>query len=330
MANITSIAEKLGISASTVSRALKRPHLVSEETRNRIMKEAMAQGYVNSINQTDLPLIGIVAADLTNSFSNTITSSILDTIAVSEYQTLIACTNESTINENQILKKWSTLPLEGVIAMPASSNSQALIEFAKHTPTVILDRDIEGIKADKVLVNNRLGVELGIKHLIELGHKHILFLCGNKQVYTFKERYEAANNDLYPEIKIDRIELNKLKYEELYMGAFEYVNTLCRSNHKNMPTAIFASNNATTAGSLYALSLNNIHLGKDISIICFGDSRWTQFYPTSITVISQPVDQIGVTAVNHLMQRIADRSLDYATTILDPMLIPRASTALIN
>ena len=327
MANVSTIANKLGISASTVSRAIKKPHLVSTKTHELVIKEAIAQGYIKEQKSNNLPLLGIMVADLTSFFSNSIIHYIMDSLSLSDYQTLLSCTNESPINESQILRQWNNCNLHGLIAMPPALQSKNIQEFALTTPTVIIDRDIENINADKVLVNNALGIQLGVEYLKELGHKNILFLSGSSQIYTFAKRYEAAAEVLYDNLHINRVELNKLRYDELYMGAFEYVNTIYHSTNAKTYSAIFAANDAIAAGVLYALSLNNIKLGEDISFICFGDSRWARFYPKAISVINQPVEQIGQTAINHLLERINNPKKDFVTTILDPMLIPRSSTA---
>ena len=120
MTNITSIAKALNISPSTVSRALKKPEMVSLKTRNLILHEAKAQGYltedkgsVETFKGRD-NLIGILVADLNNSFSDQIVSAVQDVAYAHDFVPLIGCTYERPAQESKIIRQWQDLGLKGI------------------------------------------------------------------------------------------------------------------------------------------------------------------------------------------------------------------------
>ena len=328
MTNITSIAKALNISPSTVSRALKKPEMVSLKTRNLILHEAKAQGYltedkgsVETFKGRD-NLIGILVADLNNSFSDQIVSAVQDVAYAHDFVPLIGCTYERPAQESKIIRQWQDLGLKGIVAMP-THNFSHLESLFSDLKVVLVDRDLENFQADKVLDDNFLGMKLALDHLHELGHEKIAVLYGSTNVYTFKARSEAAAS-----IKSDceLIEINAVSYEELYMGAFEQLNILFMRDKARRPTAILASNNAIAAGCLYAASLKGITMSQDLSLIAFGDSHWMRFYPTPVSAVRQPVTQMGTKAAYMLLERIKGNTQEFKTEVLEPMLMPRSST----
>ena len=127
---------------------------------------------------------------------------------------------------------------------------------------------------------------------------------------------------LNPEI----VELKAGSYEELFMGAFEQTNILMMRSAALKPTAIFGANNAITAGILYALSLKGCKVPDDVSVVSYGDSSWCRFYPTPITSIAQPVEEMGEMAAKMLLDQICAHTAP-KQVCLKSMLMARASVA---
>lgn len=333
MTNISSIARALKISPSTVSRAIRRPDMVSLKTRTAVLNEARAQGY---FEESAIPgaesaasrdnLIGIMVADLNNSFSDQIVSAVQDVAYAHDFVPLIGCHYENPSQESKIIKHWLELGLRGIVIMP-TSNFAHLGELLSTLKVVLVDRDIESLECDKVLDDNYLGIKLAAEHLLSLGHQQIAFLTGPTTVDTFKKRAAAAS-ELLPGAEL--LEINAVSYEELYMGAFEQVNILTMRERSRRPTAILAANNALAAGCLYACSLRGMRIPEDISVAAFGDSHWMRFYPIPVTAIRQPVQQMGSTAAYLLIDRIKGADRAFEQHILSPMLMPRSSTGSVH
>ena len=93
------------------------------------------------------------------------------------------------------------------------------------------------------------------------------------------------------------------------------------------PTAIVGANNAITAGILYALNLKDFKIPNDVSVVSYGDSDWCRFYPTPITSMCQPVDEMGREAASILLEKIKGKKGDPEKICLKSMLLRRASSS---
>ena len=183
---------------------------------------------------------------------------------------------------------------------------------------------INELSCDSVVVNNKGGMEQILDHLTALGHKKIVVLSGSRKVYTFSERAEAAQNYAND---IEVIDINAVEFDELYMGAFEQTSILLMRRDGSRPTAIVGANNAITAGILYALNLKGIKIPDAVSVVAYGDSKWGRFYPTPVTSLRQPVEEMATVAARMLFERINGKTGDVEHICLEPMLLTRASTA---
>ncbi len=331
--NITQIAKFLNIAPSTVSRALKKPELVSLETRTKVLSVAENFGYLrqlrdNSIVTPSSKLIGVIVADLTNSFSNQIVKAVHDFLEDTDYQAIVACNYEKSSSEAKILKQWAALNLCGVIVMPTAKFTQIAKSSLKDIPIVFVDRSTPGLaEYDCVVEDNQDGIMQAMTHLNELGHKRIAFITGNRKVYTFKERALGIRNCPF---EAEIIEMKAESYEELFIGAFEATNNITMYHKNCRPTALIGANNAITSGILYALNLKGMKIPDDFSVLSYGDSNWCRFYPTPITSISQPTEEMGRTAAKVLISRIKGQKEKAQKILLKSMLLRRASTAKID
>lgn len=332
MANITEIAKALNIAPSTVSRALKKPSMVSLETRHKVLQMAEKLGYLQQLREgaavaTSSKLIGVIVADMTNPFSNQIVKSVHDTLEDKGYSAIIGCNYEHSGYENKLLKQWTSLDLLGLVIMPSAKFAKTVSSIELNLPVVLVDRDCPDLPFDSVIEDNRLGTAQTLEHLENLGHKKIVFISGSRSVYTFNERcigVEESNVDA------EIIEIDSDIYNDLLIGAFEQTNILMMRNNAHRPTAIIGANNVITSGILYALSLKGMKIPLDVSVIAYGDSEWCRFYPTPITSVCQPVEEMGRVAANLLLDRIEGNAQKQQRICLKSMLMRRASTSDIN
>ena len=332
MANITEIAKALNIAPSTVSRALKKPAMVSLETRHKVLRMAEKLGYLQHLREdaaiaTSSKLIGVIVADLTNPFSNQIVKSVHDTLKEKGYSTIIGCNYEHSGYENELLKQWVSLNLLGLIIMPSAKFAKTIKTSDLNLPVVLVDRDCPELPFDSVIEDNRFGTHQTLEHLNNLGHKKIAFISGSRSVYTFNERCSGVEDS---SVSAEIVEINSDIYDHLLIGAFEQTNILMMRNSFQRPTAIIGANNVITSGILYALSLKGLKIPEDVSVIAYGDSEWCRFYPTPITSVCQPVEEMGRVAANLLLRRIEGESHSQQKICLKSMLMRRASTADIN
>ena len=329
MVNISQIAEHLGISPSTVSRALKKPDMVSLETRHKVLNAAEKMGYLQKLRDditvaSSSKLIGVIAADLTNSFSNAIVKSVTDYLDSKNYSVIVGCNYEHSSLEAKILKQWAPLNLRGLIIMPTAKFSKTVANDFIDMPVVLVDRHIDELNFDSVIEDNMGGVQQALEYLQELGHEKIAFISGSKKVYTFSQRCAGVEQS---GVKAEIHEIIADSYEELFVGAFEQTNILMLRAKSSRPTAIVGANNAITSGILYALNLKDFKIPNDVSVVSYGDSNWCRFYPTPITSVCQPVDEMGRIAASMVLERINGSKEKINNVCLKSMLLRRASTS---
>lgn len=315
MARITQLAKQLGLSAATVSRALSRPEMVAQKTRERIIAKAQELG----IDIVDIAsgthgqeLLGVIIADLNNSFSSGILNAITALAEEDGLRIVLGVSHENVQIERKILSDFNIYRLKGIIAMPASNSSTLETDCNN---VVAVDRPFAGRQVKSALIDNFMAVKLAYDHLIAKGHTHIAYISGKSSLYTFRERLVAAQS--FSEIEC--LELDALEYNDLYTKAFEITNILL-SRQSACPTAILTANNAITSGVVYALALRNIQMPKDMALVSIGDPEWCRFFPCPITAVKLPENELGMCAYELLKQN------EKVTRLISPMLLPRSST----
>lgn len=324
MAKIVQIAQEIGVSAATVSRALSRPEMVARVTRERVLKKARELGleipgsaaaFYQDPQQPPHKVIGVVIADLTNDFSAGILKAITNLAEQDGIQVMLGVTNESVSTERKIFAEFNQYNLMGVIAMPVGSSAVPLIECRN---IVAVDRLFIGRETKSVLLNNAKAVQLAYEHLKSKNHKHIAYISGRSSLYTFRERLQTARSFA----DMECIELDALEYNDLYTRAFELTNILLSRPESQRPTAILTSNNAITSGVAYSLTLRNVPMPEKMAFVSIGDPEWCRFFPTPITTVKIPEDELGIAAyemIKHPEQPVKQR-------IIEPMLLVRSSS----
>lgn len=320
MAKIVQLAQELGVSAATVSRALSRPELVARATRERVIQKARELGIEVHCTYNDVAegrnMIGVLVADLTNNFS----AGILKTVSIlaeqDGLQVMLGVTNESPSTERKLISDFNQYSLRGLIAMPVGGPTTPVIECKN---VVAVDRLFTGYATKSVLLNNQRAVELAYEHLKSKGHKRIVYISGRASLFTFHERLAKARS--YEDVEC--IELDALEYNDLYTKAFELTNILLSRPSNMRPSAILAANNAITSGVAYSLTLRNVAMPEQMALVSIGDPDWCRFFPTPITTIKLPEDEMGMVAYE-LLKREDER--DPVQRIVEPLLLPRASS----
>ncbi len=319
MARITQIAQELGISASTVSRALSRPEMVSRATRDRVLQKARELGLEVQCSHNDMQegrnIIGVIVADLTNNFSAGILKAITNLAEQDGVQVMLGVTNENAATERKIISEFNNYNLRGLIAMPVGGKSIPLIECKN---VVAVDRPFIGRETRLVVIDNRNAVQIAYEHLRSKGHKRIVYISGRSSLFTFRERLETAKSCE----DVECIELDALEYNDLYTKAFELTNILLARSTASRPTAILTANNAITSGVAYSLTLRNVPMPDQMALVSIGDPEWCRFFPTPITTVKLPEDEMGANAYDMLKH---SEQQDRVRTI-PPMLLPRSSS----
>ena len=332
-ATLRDVAVRAGVHPATASRALNpgTRSLVSEETAARVLSVAeeigyrpnpMARGLKTNRSQT----IGVLIPDLTNPLFPPIVRGIEDTIALEGYTAVLANSDNQREKERLLFENMSARQVEGFILATAELD-HPLIEdaIAADVPIVLLNRTVESAKAFAVVGNDRAGAAIATNHLIDLGHRQIAHIVGPSKFSTAVARYQGFLDTMRThEIEVDP-ELVRFGTAFVEDEGLRLFNELVENG--NRFTAIFCANDLLAMGCYDGLRERGIRCPEDVSIIGYNDIPFLDKLNPPLTSIRIPQYEIGAEAGRLLLERIGDPTARARTTMLEPELIVRGSTA---
>lgn len=327
---IKDIALELGVSISTVSRALRGQIDVNAETRKRVLELAEKLDYqpntaALSLLKKHTSTIGVLVPNLDYFFSTAIKG--IDEAALEAGYTVMVCqSNESYGKELINTKRLLESRVDGFIISP-SSDTKLTDHFKriqdKGIPMVFFDRDINGLKAPKILLDNFEGGYMATKHLIDKGYSKIAYLGGPEKMLMSNQRFEGYKTAL----KEAGIKFNSKFVEHGdFNQDFAYFNTEELLKFKNRPDAIFAMSDRLALGALLCIRKFGLRIPEDIGLIGFNNEPITTLLSPTVSTIDQPAFEMGKLATRMFIQMINNKDFSPENIILKPKLIEREST----
>ncbi len=327
-ATIQEVADHAGVSIATVSRAFADPASVSDELRHRVQEAARLLDYRPSRAARTLRVgtsqaVGVVIPDLQNPFFTAVVRGIEAVLQAAGYTLLLANSDEDTARERNNLETLRADGVAGIVFVPinpARGTYRQLLVPPLHT--VVVDRLPADLRADLVTVDNVAGTRLGVEHLLALGHHDIALLGGPSRHSTARER-ELGYQQALQAAKLP------LRPEFVFRGDFRegggYAGMRALMALPRRPTAVFVANNLMTLGAFRALHEAGVRIPAEVALVGFDDMPWATSLNPPLTAVSQPSQEIGATAAELLLERIAqpDRAIRHVT--LETTLIVRAS-----
>lgn len=331
-ATIKDIAQALGISTSTVSRALGDHWDVNPETRKAVLEVAEQLNY--KPNPISLKLrnkhsytIGVVMPEFVNSYFAEILIGMQRVLLPKGYNILVAQSNESSEIEERNLKLFEDNMVDGIMISVAKDSSDTSIYerlIKKDIPLVFFNRVPENIKAPKVIVNDRTWAFYATEHLIQQGCRRIVHFAGNDNLSVSRERrhgYISALKKYKIPVDPDLIIETGVQMETGCVGAMKILQM------DNLPDGIFAITDPVAIGAMKVLKKNGIRIPEDIAVVGFTESPLSTVIEPNLTTVRQPTFDIGTTAAKMLLDQMSETRSDAAqTVILDASLQVRESS----
>ncbi len=167
---------------------------------------------------------------------------------------------------------------------------------------MLLDRPIAGLAADAVLVDNRAGAARAVRHLAMLGHRRIGLVGDSPGIASTAERIDGYRSALSVVGVTDPADtLVSLGGSTIDEGHRSALRLLQRPDR---PSALFTVNNFMTAGALRAVRELGLRMPADVALVGFDDLDWTTLVDPPITVIAQPVAELGRAVAERLLERL--------------------------
>lgn len=331
---IKQIARIVGLSPSTVSRALNHPEMVAAQTRVRVEEAVRKHRYrpntiARSLRVRSSQTLGLVVSDITNPFHAELARAVETVARERGYTVLLSNSDEDERQERLALDALLSWRVRGLILAPCGRNRQLVEESLRlGVPVVQVDRVIEGVGADAVLVDNRLGARLAVQHLLELGHRRVGHIAGPPRLTTGAQRLEGFREAMGAAGVAQEhqpVAFGDFREEGGYRATLELMRRWEKPDLR--PTALFVANNEMAAGAIRALSEMGLSIPADVSFVSFDDSRWARLMRPALTVVAQPVEELGRTAAELIIRRIEAGKAGTTVYMLQPALVLRESTA---
>lgn len=327
MVSIKDVAEAAGVSTATVSRVLSNGLHVRPEVRERVLATVERLGYrpnlvARSLRSQQSNTIGLIVSDISNPFFTAISRAVEDTAYEQGFSVLLCNTDEDAEKEAIYLGLMRDMSVAGTIISPTRQTIANFSDSDFPFPVVVIDRPISDKDVDAVLLDNVDAAYRLVTHLIEQGYRRISALCS--EMSTGLERQIGYEKALRSHGLAPKTEYMKYVIPRAEAG---YAATLKILDAAEPPDALFTANSLLGVGALQAIRERNLTIPGDIALVTFDETTWARLVQPAITLIAQPTYEIGRTATELLLQRIADPNRPTRQVILKGQLQVRGSSA---
>jgi LacI family transcriptional regulator len=309
---IHDVARAADVSSATVSNVLRGTRYVGPELQQRVQDAIAALQYspnslAASLRERRSRTIGVVVPDITMGLFPAIVRRLAKRAAFTDYQLVLTDSQEDPDWERERVRALIRRKIDGLIAIPCRDDSPMLEDVRQSgIPTVLLDRVAEGTDFDHVLLDNVAAAREGTRHLISLGHRHILLLASDPTLRNVRERIEGYREAL-AEADLSGCENVLVAGRNEAERARQVLMPVLASSGR--PSALFAVTQTMTIGALQTLWEAGLELPKDVSLLAFDDSEWFTALKPFVSTLRQPTDDFADQAWAMLIARLNnDRS----------------------
>jgi DNA-binding LacI/PurR family transcriptional regulator len=333
---IKDIAKALGLSTSTVSRALRDSYEISPETKKIVLEYAKEINYrpnpiALSLKEKRSRSIGIVVSEIANSFFSQAINGIESVAHNRGYNVIITQTHESYDKEVDNLQFLASRSMDGCLLSVSTetkdfSHITHLHDRGMHI--VCFDRVVEELQTHKVIVDNFKGAYVATSHLIKNGYKCIAHLSNSEYLSITKERqagYKKALED-YGIVFDENLVKHCLHGGMIYEEVEDAMDKLLKLKQK--PDAVFASADKLTTNCMRYCKTKKVAIPKTLAVIGFSNLDLTELLSPSLSVVRQPAFEMGRIAAELLIKMIEAKrtTTDFEIKMLQPDIFVRDSS----
>lgn len=309
---IEDVAQRAGVSKSTVSQFLnKRFKYMSEATKNRIaavIEELNYQpnGLARSLKQNRTHMVGIIVANIDYSLSIQCIRAIENELQLHGIQVIICNADENVEKESKYVETLIARQVDGLIIFPTGNNPAVYSRLVEaEYPLVFMDRLVEGVTTQSLLLDNEMAVKIGVGELKRCGHERIAWLSlplGEYAITPRKERMSGYKKAM---------EEGGLKLHEEYICSVPKEDIASEVKRllelPQPPTALIAANDIVLAEVLKYANRSSITIPEQLSVIGIDDAEFAHIYNPVITTIRQPAYDMGMQAAKIMLSSIEDK-----------------------
>jgi LacI family transcriptional regulator len=301
------VAREAGVSVSTASRVLNGQPFVSDGVRERVMLASESLGYrpdvaARAMRTGTTGAVGLIVADISNPLFASIARAADLALAPRGYALMVANSANDPEHEAELIATFGKRRLDGLMIATADEGAAGLARrIDSFQAAVLLDREVQGTRADAVLSDHAAGFAAAMRHLAGLGHRRIALIAG-----TDRQRGSRVRIATYLE-EVRRLGLardpallreGELTVEDGYRAVGEILAL------PQPPTAIIAGNNQLFAGMFAALRDLGVRIPSDLSVVACEDTELTALHIPPLDVVRRDVEELGSRAATLLLERL--------------------------
>jgi LacI family transcriptional regulator len=302
-ASIKDIAKIAGVSVATVSYVLnkKEGSRISEATKEKILNVAETINYTpnkiaKSLKTNKSKLIGLIVADISNDFYSNIARSIEDEAMKFGYTLLIGSSDETPEKFKKLTELFSEQQVDGMIIAPVVDSDDAVLKLIKEEyPVVTIDRYLKNVNIPGVMINNSEISESICDILVSKGFDEIIYVGYDTKLQHLLDRQEGFDK---------RIVTSEIPSKKILIGLGNITEDVHNGLKENLnlskKTALYFSSNKLGIAGLSYLIKENIKVPKDVSVIAFDETEAYLLFPTEVTYVQQPLNEMAKEAIKLL------------------------------
>lgn len=322
------VAERAGVAMSSVSRVLSGHPDVSAAMRERVLATVEELGYqpdllAQSLRRNETRSIGFIGADISNPLLAHIVRGAETALSEAGYAMLLT----NSLNDPELdlrhVRLFQQRRIDGLMLLPVRERNRPLIRQLSQFdgPIVVIDRNIPAsVNASRVLSDHRAGVRGAVDYLLDMGHRRIGLITGQRVRPSHERR--AGLEDAFAARGLPKTYVvHPGAYSEQHGG--EAMRQLLELD--DPPTAVIAGSNQITIGALRVLHEKGISIGPGLSFISCDDVAATELHTPPIAVVIRDTIELGAVAARLLVDRLRNPDVAPKDVVLPTRFIPRAS-----
>jgi LacI family transcriptional regulator len=305
--SIREVAALAGVSLGTVSNVLNRPGVVAEPTRARVQAAIKELGFIRNESARQLRAgrsrtIGLVVLDVANPFFTDVARGVEDEASEAGLAVILCNSDDQKAKESRYLEVLEEHRVQGILITPVSGADKRLASVQRRgTPVVLVDSRSPSRGQCSVSVDDVLGGDLAVSHLLHGGHGQIAFVGGPMSVRQVSDRRDGAVRAL----------------ERAGRDATDLL----------VPTAVFCANDLLALGVLQEMTTHRIGVPDGVAIVGYDDVDFAAAAAVPLSSVRQPRHQLGRAAAQLLIEEaLGDGTHRHRQVVFEPDLVVRASS----
>ena len=332
---LSEVARLAGVSVGTVSNYFNHPERVSPEAMERVRAAIAEVGYVRNDAARQLRLghsrsIGLIVLDVGNPFFTNVARGAEDAAEELGFTVILGNSDETADREANYLNLFERQRVRGVLVSPIADVTLRLADLRRHgIESVLVDR--AGVPTSSVSIDHEAGGYAAVRHLLDGGRRRIVYLTGPVAVRQSVDRLAGARRAIaeVPGARIDEVVLTEATLAE----GHAYGRSIRELPEHNRPDGVFALNDAVGLGVLQVSAASEspgLSVPGELAVVGYDDIDFAGAALVPLTSVRHPSRQLGRTAIELLMERLADPTGPPRHVVFEPELIVRRSSSVVE